>query len=377
MFIYADESGHSGRQIFNKPSYYYQGAIISEIDTEPLLHSVAEKYIKEFGVDRLHANELKPHTVEEIATSFLSLLKDVNWTFHLSVIEKQYLSITKFVDSLFDSFENKGVRWVWYNHEFFRHTLCCLFDDILSEEDRRRFWESYLKDDYNGINSVVKTVLNRLDEVPLDNRLYQVSKEGLLFALKYPEEITLMASKTKKSYKGHTPNMVAFSSLIQAIHKFCKEHNTRPEVFVHDPQSEFGSTMREYHKMLANVRAEHNESGFTLQTEKVEYDLGKFSLIPSKHLASLQAIDLFLWLAQRKDRIENIGLKEALLNITDPFYISRASSDIIRSSWAYKLSNCDLTEEQIEEGKKIVEKMEDAHEQRLREFEASRLLSKE
>ncbi len=35
MYIYADESGHSGRHIFNDPLFYLQGAIISEIDTEP------------------------------------------------------------------------------------------------------------------------------------------------------------------------------------------------------------------------------------------------------------------------------------------------------------------------------------------------------
>ena len=37
MYIYADESGHSGRHIFNEPLFYFQGAIISEIDTEPPL----------------------------------------------------------------------------------------------------------------------------------------------------------------------------------------------------------------------------------------------------------------------------------------------------------------------------------------------------
>ena len=42
MCIYADESDHSGRHIFNDPLFYFQGAIISEIDTEPILSEVAE-----------------------------------------------------------------------------------------------------------------------------------------------------------------------------------------------------------------------------------------------------------------------------------------------------------------------------------------------
>lgn len=368
MYIYADESGHSGRHIFNDPLFYFQGAIISEIDTEPLLHKVAKKYKVELGVERLHANEIRPHIVERIAASFLSLLKNTKWVFHLTVIEKPYLAVTKFVDSLFDSFENKGARWLWYNHELFRHTLCILFDDLLFEEDKQSFWNFYLKDDFTGISSVIKIVLQRLNIIRVDKRLHQVATEGLNFALKHPEEITLLASKTKKSYKGHTPNMVAFSSLIQAVHKFCKENNTKPEAFVHDSQSEFGSTMREYHKIFEKVRLEHNSSGLALQADKVEYDLGQFSLTSSKQLVSLQAVDMFLWLSQRRDKIKSIGLNDKLLDVTETFYISRISSEMITRGWLYKLSNCDLTEEQIEEGKKTIEKMENIHLEKLKEF---------
>ena len=372
MYIYADESGHSGRHIFNDPLYYYQGAIISEVDTEPLLHEVAEKYRNEIGVERLHANEILPHIVEQIASVFLNLLDKTNWVFHITAIEKPYLATTKFVDSLFDSFENKGARWLWYNHEFFRHTLCCLFDDFLDDEDKKSFWQAYLSDDFEGISTIVTTVLHRLEQFELDKRLYEVATEGLRFAIKYPEEITLMASRTKKSYKGHTPNMVAFSSLIQAVHKFCKEHNTTPVAFVHDPQSEFGPTMREYHEMFAKVRAEHSESGLQLDVENTDYDLGKFALISSKNLTSLQAVDIFLWLSQRKERIKSLGLKEKLMKVSDPFYISRGSSELIIAGWAVKMSNMELSDEDIKRGEETVMEMERIHRQRLVEFENSK-----
>jgi hypothetical protein len=376
MYIYADESGHSGRHIFNEPLFYYQGAIISETDTEPLLQEVAEKYRNELGVERLHANEILPHIVERIASSFLSLLDKTNWVFHITAIEKPYLSTTKFVDSLFDSFENKGARWLWYNHEFFRHTLCCLFDDFLFEEDKKEFWQSYLADDFEGISKIVTTILQRLEQIQLDKRLNQVACEGLQFAIKYPEEITLMASRTKKSYKGHTPNMVAFSSLIQAVHKFCKEYKTTPEAFVHDPQSEFGPTMKEYHEMFARVRAEHSESGLQLDVENTDYDLGKFSLTSSKHLTSLQAVDIFLWLSQRNDRIKSKGLGEKLMEVSDPFYISRGSSEMIIAGWAVKMSKMELSEEDIKRGKETVAEMESVHKEGLKEFELAKMNKK-
>jgi hypothetical protein len=261
--------------------------------------------------------------VETIASSFVELLSGSNWEFHVSIIEKPYLSVTKFVDSVFDSFENKGVRWLWYNHELFRHTLCILFDEVLSTQKKQVFWNAYLKDDYTEICSVVKWALKKLDSFSMDQRLRTVAIDGLSFALKYPEEITLLASRTKKSYRGHTPNMVGFSSLIHAIHNFCKKNNVSPSAFVHDSQSEFSSTMREYHNLFAGVRTIDNDSGLMVRLEETDYDLGKFSMALSKNIISLQACDLFLRLFQKSDSIRSIGLREKFLKKINPFYISR------------------------------------------------------
>ena len=143
----------------------------------------------------------------------------------------------------------------------------------------------------------------------------------------------------------------------------------KPETFVHDSQSEFGSTMKEYHDLFGRVRLEHNSSGLALQGDRVEYDFGKFALSLSKESVGLQAVDIFLWLSQRRDKIKSIGLSDKLLNVTEPFYISRISSEMITRGWLYKLSNCDLPTEQIKEGEKTIEEMENIHLERLKEFE--------
>lgn len=373
MYIYADESGHTGKYIFNEPHFYFQGAIFSTVDTESLLNPIADYFKKKLSVCRLHANELQQPVVEEIALSFLMPLIDINWVFHITGIEKQYLSVTKFVDSIFDSFENKGVRWLWYNHEFFRHVLCCFFDDLLSMKVKRKFWEAYLKDDYQGICSVVKFALNQLDKIDINARLKEVSKDGLIFALENPKEITLMANQTKKSYKGHTPNMVAFISLLQSVHKFCKENDVVPETFIHDPQSEFGATMREYHKLHSNVRTREHKLGLPQSPERVEYSLGEFALCPAKDIASLQAIDIFLWLSRRTDKIENEELKRILVSQKDPFYISRAMSEMIVYKWILQFSTTEFTQEQLIKGKKVIEDIEQSHLKRLDEFKLKKL----
>lgn len=57
------------------------------------------------------------------------------------------------------------------------------------------------------------------------------------------------------------------------------------------------------------------------------------------------------------------------MKVSDPFYISRLSSEMIRAGWAVKMSNMDLLEEDIVKGEKIVAKMEEIHKKRLKEFE--------
>lgn len=373
MFIYADESGHTGKHIFNEPPFYRQGAILSVNDPEPNLSLVVDRFKKKLNVTRLHANELPQPVVEKIALSFLEPLADINWVFHITVIEKPYLSVTKFVDSIFDSSENKGVRWLWYNHELFRHTLCCFFDDLLPTDVKQKFWEAYLKDDYQGICSVVKFAFDQLDEIDTDARLKEVAKDGLTFALENPREITLMANLTKKSYKGHTPNMVAFISLLQTVHKFCKENDVVPETFIHDPQSEFGATMRKYHRLHSNVRTNEHKFGLPQSPERVEYGLGKFSLSPAKDIASLQAVDVFLWLSQRGERVKNNELQELLQSRTEPFYISRAMSEMIVAKSFLELSTTEFTPDQIVKGKAIIDDMERIHFERISKFGPRRL----
>lgn len=373
MFIYADESGHTGKHIFNDPPFYLQGAILCLTDPEPLLCPIANRFKKKLNVPKLHANELQQPVVEEIALSFVEPLTDINWVFHITVIEKPYLSVTKFVDSIFDSAENKGVRWLWYNHQFFRHTLCCLFDEILPMEKKKHFWEAYLKDDHQSICSVVRYALHILDKIDINARLKEVAKDGLSFALENPQEITLMANRTKKSYKGHTPNMVAFISLLQSVHKFCKDNNVTPEVFVHDPQIEFGETMRKYHELHSNVRVNELKHGILQEPDVVECGLGKFALRPAKDVGSLQAVDILLWLSQRTEKIQNEELNSALVERTDPFYISRAMSEMLVSKWIIELSITELTQEKLMKAQRIIEDLERVHLEKLNEFKQQRL----
>ncbi|HVN89926.1 MAG TPA: hypothetical protein VMT61_08930 [Candidatus Binataceae bacterium] len=126
MHIYADESGHSGKNIFAPPAFYRQGAILSVDDIEPIVSSVLNGYRAELGVPEIHANEIQPASkVAEIANKLMDALDEGTiWQFSITIIEKPYLATTKFVDSVFDSGENLGARWLWYRSSDSAPALC-------------------------------------------------------------------------------------------------------------------------------------------------------------------------------------------------------------------------------------------------------------
>lgn len=181
----------------------------------------------------------------------------------------------------------------------------------------------------------------------------------------------LLANATRSSYKGHTPNMVAFSSLIQAVHKFCKIESLRPTAFYHDRQSEFGQTMREYHSLFSTQRIPETTSGFSyeMMPERTEYpDLGIFALASSQDLYGLQVVDVFLWLSQREPTAEIRFAQDRLRKFTDAFFISRNMSEFIVFSWQEEISQLNLSDEDLKRGKDTVDQMENLYKQNLENF---------
>ena len=359
MYIYADESGHSGKMIFNDPPFYYQGAIFSVEDIEPNLREVVDKWCAVLGCDRLHAYEIGDTAVVcEICSEFINALGSNTWAFHLTKVEKQYLVATKFVDTFFDSFENPAVPYLWYNHDLFRHTLCCLFDDALTDRSKRAFWDAYLTEDWSSLKAVIRNVKTYLPRYAKDRRLFNVALDSLNFALAYPDEITIL-TRGRNKYKPHTPNMVGFNSLLLAVRGFSKEHKVRPEAFYHDRQSEFGHTMKEYHRIFGGIELLENKHGFPPTAEKAEFDLGQLALPSSYDVAALQAVDFFIWIFQRDGSGPILDAREKLEKyVDDTFHVTRSMSELIRRDSLMKTFSNDITPENEVAGKKLLEKME-------------------
>lgn len=359
-FIYADESGHSGKEIFNKKSpTYYQGAIFSVGDIEQKVAPIIQKYCSENGLERLHGYELGEERVSKLCSELLSVLDSMHWKFHYTIIQKSYIAPTKFVDLIFDSTDNPAVHPYWYNMELFRHTLCILIDDMMADGLDEEFWGYFLKNDLNGILKICSILLKKSTYI-FDKRTKEVVTDGLSYAIKNPDIFTLIAAKGKSAYKTQTPNIIAFSSLVNDVNHFCKKNGVSVSELIHDQNDEFRGTMREFHRIFSGIDYDEDEFGGIPLYKEVDYNLGLFKLESSKKSYGLQVADLFLWLIQRNIKDKSlIETKNRILNNSNEFVISRSMSLAIVHARTYQLMHQELTPEMIKAGKIIGKKIKD------------------
>lgn len=368
MFIYADETGHTGRHIFQNPPLYRIGALLSVADAEQALAPIIFPPAGAESDGRLHAHNLGPIRVAAMLPSILDALDASGpWRFLLGEIEKDYVATTKFVDTVFDSGENAAVPAQWYNLRLFRHALCLAADAALRERHRQIFWQAYMDDDMAGIMAVAEKVdVFARTRVP-DRRLREVIRDAIAYLRRHPEDFTLSASRGRRAYQGHTPNIIAFSFIFDAVHRFVDETGSQPQALIHDRQQEFGTSMREWAQLFGHIRREDHRG--LARIDIVDYRLPDLSLPSSRDVAALQAVDLLLWTLTRNDAV----LAEARRRLetrTDSYAISRRISETIVTEGMAQASG-PLSDEALERGRDLLDQWENDRQQRIRDRRAA------
>ncbi len=358
MHLYADESGNTGKELFHEPRFYHAGALLVVDQIEAVLQAKIASRVKLLGIERLHANEMKVQDVRETAWEIIETLDaTTTWSLYFAEIEKPYVATTKFVDTVFDYGENKGARPLWYLHENFRHAICCVVDDLLTSRTRRKFWRAFIESDRAEFKLVLINVISRIQEVARDKRLREVLSDACYWAFEHPEELTL-GGGTRSAYKTHTPNMIAFSVLMNAAHQFAEQHGVKGETFVHDEQNEFGGAMSNTYGMFSQIH--WKESDWMAMPEVVRADLGKFQVVSSRILFSLQAVDLLLWIFRysRDDALDSIKRKLEARTMMEVFRMSRWASEMTCAGWQMKLQNARMKDRDVRRGQKVIQRAE-------------------
>lgn len=298
LFAYVDESGNTGRNIFDKAQPdYYTAALVSRGDFD-LNYGVRVRAIAaKVGATAIHANELGLGRLELIADDLLRLLDRAGATFFVSRVEKKYLLATKMFDTLFDSGENAAVSWLSYNVRPLKIMLAFKLAAIVDDTIARDFWKCLLMpreaDARAALPPICEALKARLHLLP-DARSREVLGQGLDWVIAHPESVQF-ATEQKIAKQGHFPNLVAFSNLLQGLQSMSHRLNKKIAAIVHDEQNEFGKSLHSWHGLFSNASPDVIE--WAGERYSLQWAPGsRFVMKRDDQSPGIQMADVALWL---------------------------------------------------------------------------------
>lgn len=298
MYAYIDETGNAG--IFDSDQPIFITAALMTKTNFDLLHAQDLKIIaSKIGETELHANELGPEKIERIAEDLLKLFKKCSARFFISRVEKKYLIVTKFVDTLFDPAENKAVLPHFYHLRGSRLFLTYKIAINLNEDIAHKFWLSLMENKAARAQEMFLDSLLDLEQDILnisDKSLKQLISSAIQWVKQNPDSISIHSKKSVRL--GHWPNLVGFSNLLNGIEQRSKKWKRQVAEIVHDRQSQFARTLEEWHLIHKNFP--DDIISWIGEERKLRYVEGSdFRISASTDSAGIQAIDIVIWLNKR------------------------------------------------------------------------------
>lgn len=242
MYAYIDETGNTGKNIFDEEQpLFLTAALISKVNFDLLERDRLIRIARRYGKDALHANELGDAAVESYARDILKVMEHHDCRFFISRAEKRYLAVTKLVDTLFDCFENKAVPWHTYNFRALRLLMVFKIAHILTVDAAMKFWGSLMEKNRTKAYSLFLDSLAELKEnislLP-DARSRELITQAIEWATENPEAIYIHVN-SKSVRAGHLPNMAVFPNLLEGIEQRSRLWKRSVIEVVHDRQCEF------------------------------------------------------------------------------------------------------------------------------------------
>ncbi len=317
MHAYVDETGNTGLAIFDKTQpLFITAAMITKSDFDLLRGQDLARVAAKVGQPALHAAELGTAKIELVAKDLLKLVKAHDARFVLCRVEKRFLAASKVFDTYFDGGENLAVPWAAYNLRHLRMTLVFkIAACILDEEVARTVWEGITSDRADKSVAVfvkaAREMLNRVERVP-DERSREIIRDAMEWAIANPENFSVH-TKDKVNRLAHSPNLVAFVNLLTGVERASKAWGRSCTEIVHDRQSQFERTFRQYHELVSNASPEVIEWPGEPPISMRNVPGSRLRVATEKTSPGLQVIDVVLWLFKRVIAGHEVGPNAAKL----------------------------------------------------------------
>lgn len=376
MHAYIDESGNTGFNLFDPAQPLFMNvSMASQVDFDDVFQERVQRIARSAGRDYLHASEMGVGGVEAIAKSVNELVEFSQVRFYFAVVNKPELAAMKFFDAIFDPGENPAAPRHTYGLRHLKFALLLKFVEISDSHDIRLFWEAMTsnpspeaeKKAVSAINNTLQRVSNLSDP-----RAEQLIGDTLDWARNNIGRLSMWTPRKQDRY-GHLPNLFTFPALLDSISETAKLWNCQIDKIVHDQQSQFDGTLREWHSLFEG----HTEPEAIFHFGDTPIRLADirnshFEMGDSRKSAGLQIVDVVLWAFSRFLSHNPLGLmsKELFDVCFSPEEMYRMSLGSVRAELAVTLDAMKrrpLSEDQLLDGMKVIEAFEQRHQQSMRE----------
>jgi hypothetical protein len=365
---YTDESGNTGLNLFDRsqPDFFTM-TLVAKDDLNVLAAGPVTRWCQLLKVERLHAAELGVGRLSLVATEILNFLMDARLLFVVTKVNKRHVAAMKFVDTVLDNGTNGAVDFFHYASRPMRLRLAMDLEGHLTPRNQREFWEAYRTRDFASFREVVYSLETRISIDEPDRRIRQLLCDALSWARAHPDAVL------DKRSEADSPNVVAFSLLMHAVHSMLEGTGLRVGKFVHDQQNEFMASFRWIYDVLSRLRL--RDQGPAMIPRPVES--GSFDCPLTEEASgdspALQLVDVLLWLLKRFLRDGTTG-NDGCDKVLGPILVVGAISSFTRETLAEeveqltaRIAQMPLTSAQLKKGRAFQERVERVRLKKMRE----------
>ncbi|WP_321300176.1 DUF3800 domain-containing protein [uncultured Sphaerochaeta sp.] len=308
MFVYIDESGHTGKDSKNpdQPIFRYL-AVASmysiDLDSDGSFSSILAKN----SISEIHGAE-NFDKIESFALDILDILEKNSISCFYSVIEKDFMVYAKLYDILFDNVENEGARFEAYQIREFRVLLLDNLIEITPVSVAHRFYEECLfaKSKADAVTVLKETCEIMLSRVHMlkDKTAITIISQAANWALNNPTELTTFHTR-KIDRWTHLPHVASFLPLMNMLSNYSESKKSPIIRIMHDEQRQLEKVLVEIHKFSADPETpdilDLGENGkISLQMIKNTH----FEIRDSSSSYGLQIADICLYLLGHEYDVE-------------------------------------------------------------------------
>ena len=384
LHAYIDESGNTGFNLFDvaQPNFL-SVAMSSQVDFDDVFQERVRQISQNAGVDFLHASELGLDGVESIAGSVIELVDFSQVRFYFAAVNKRDVAAMKFYDAIFDPGENPAAPRHSYVIRSLKFVLLLKFLAILEEEDIRLFWKAMTsspsQESEREAMSAIDNAIQRVGSLP-DARSRQLIGDTLSWARNNIGKFSIWTPR-KRDRHGHLPNLFTFPALLTGVSDTAKLWDCRIDKIVHDRQSQFGETLRQWHSLFEGLEPQRIFHFGDTPIRFADIRDSQFETRASQKSPGLQVVDIVLWTFARSLSEQPLGARSKelfeLCFSPDDFNFMSLGTIVTEINYTLvSLMNRPLGEDQLLGGMKFIEYAEQLRQDSIREDLDNQLLAK-